>query len=278
MGDVATIPNCPICGAARVFAFSAVLLGRHQVAYHRCPACGLLQTEKPWWLDEAYSRAISVLDTGLVKRNMEMVAKLPRLFTRLCDPHGRFVDVAGGTGLLTRMMRDVGFDFRWEDPYCANIHASGFEAAADVAPVEAVTAIEVLEHLHDPLAFIKDCQKRYRPKLMVFTTVLYPDEPPPWTWWYYLPSTGQHISFYQQRTIAKLAQACGMHAVCYRALQVLSQEPINLTTVRFLAGKWGWLMDRRVRRTMTSRTRPDLEALEAKLIAARQAGERSAHP
>lgn len=265
-----SIPPCPICGAERVMAFTLLLLGQHQVAYHRCLTCGLLQTESPWWLAEAYSRAIAVLDTGLVKRNLEMATKLPRLLSRVCNPHGRFIDLAGGTGLLTRLMRDAGFDFRWHDPHCENIHAPGFEAVLDGEPCEAITAIEVLEHLHDPLAFVREALATHRPGVMVFTTVLHEGEPPPASWWYYLPNTGQHISFYQRRTLEHIAARCGLHLVSHRSLHVMSRKPIAPVLFRFLIGKWGWLVDRRLRRQMISLTRPDLATLERGLIAQQQ--------
>ena len=38
-----------------------------------------------------------------------------------------YLDVDGGYGMLTRLMRDYGFHFYWTDPYCQNILARGFE-------------------------------------------------------------------------------------------------------------------------------------------------------
>ena len=36
------------------------------------------------------------------------------------------LDIGGGTGLLTRLLRDVGFEAQWSDEYCDNIFAQGF--------------------------------------------------------------------------------------------------------------------------------------------------------
>lgn len=38
--------------------------------YYRCPNCGFICTEEPYWLDEAYSSAIASTDIGVIMRNM----------------------------------------------------------------------------------------------------------------------------------------------------------------------------------------------------------------
>jgi hypothetical protein len=97
------------------------------------------------------------------------------------------------------MMRDIGFDFYWKDPYSRNIHARGFEFDADLAPCTALTAFEVMEHLEDPLAFIQDALETAQTDTFIFTTELFHGTPPgPGEWDYYAPETGQHIAFYQQ--------------------------------------------------------------------------------
>jgi hypothetical protein len=58
---------CPICSGERREVFQAVLLKKYQVRYFFCGSCGLLQTEEPFWLDEAYSSAIADADTGMAE-------------------------------------------------------------------------------------------------------------------------------------------------------------------------------------------------------------------
>ena len=46
-------------------AFRGLVLRKHDIAYHRRDECDFIQTEEPYWLDEAYSSAISdKLKTG----------------------------------------------------------------------------------------------------------------------------------------------------------------------------------------------------------------------
>lgn len=56
-------PDCRLCGAELQPHVRQHLLGRHDVQFHRCPRCDLIQSEPPYWLDDAYSQAISALDT-----------------------------------------------------------------------------------------------------------------------------------------------------------------------------------------------------------------------
>src|SRR5215831_18976233 len=62
--------GCPICGCPRQARFRALLLKRHDVQYFFCERCGLLQTEEPYWLSDAYASVIADADTGLVSRNL----------------------------------------------------------------------------------------------------------------------------------------------------------------------------------------------------------------
>jgi hypothetical protein len=210
-------------------AFSAELLRKHQVTFSHCPECGFVQSEAPYWLDEAYSDAIAVADTGLVARNNSIAAKLATLLYFGFDPRASYADVAGGYGMLARLMRDNGFDFYWDDKFCANLLARGFEAARCTQPFAACTAFEVLEHVHDPLAFIRQQLSRYHCQTFIFTTELYlGSEPPPKDWWYYTFNTGQHISFYSQKTLIKIAEKLGLKFYSLHGLHILTNCKLQM--------------------------------------------------
>jgi len=64
---------------------------------------------------------------------------------------------------------------------------------------EAVTAFEVMEHIMDPLKFVKDTLNKFKTKTIIFSTELFKDTPPDVKkWWYYSPNTGQHVTFYKK--------------------------------------------------------------------------------
>ena len=250
--------KCPLCGSSRDRAFNAVLLKKHRVDYFHCRQCGLLQTEEPYWLDEAYTDAIAIADTGLVARNQGIARKLSALIYWCLDHRGRYVDSAGGYGMLTRLMRDVGFDFYWHDKYCENLFARGFEAGNTEGDVDAVTAFEVLEHVANPLDFIKDCLEEYDASTIILSTELFEGAPPaPEDWWYYTPDTGQHISFYQLRTLEWLANRLSLGLYSHRGIHILTNRDINRRVFQLATTKASWIGYAWAALRMDSLTFPD---------------------
>lgn len=197
--------QCMVCQAAMRVSHEGLLLGRHRVDYYLCGECDYWCTDEPFWLEEAYSQAISAADTGIVMRNLMVARDLTAILSSLFGS-GPFVDWAGGHGMLVRLMRDRGFDFYWADAYAENLLASGFEWRGSSA--EAVTAIEVLEHVSDPVAFIDECLAGAGSDTLIFSQQLHQGPDP--DWWYLTPATGQHVSFYSARTLAVLGARLGL--------------------------------------------------------------------
>ena len=242
--------------------FTRRVLARYDVAYAWCPACGLLRTEEPYWLEEAYSSAIAALDTGLVRRNVRFSEITASLLYFALDRRGSFVDVAGGYGLLTRMMRDVGFDFRWSDRYAENLMARGFEAREGGAH-EAITAFEVLEHVPDPVRFLEEALARWKTRTVLFTTDLYRGEPPePEAWWYYAFDTGQHVSFYARRTLEAIGARLGLRLYTHAGFHVLTDRRIRWPWYPLAFGNRSRSIARYVKKRMRSRTASDRRSLQ----------------
>jgi len=237
--------------------FSAKVLNRHEVDYYRCAECGLLQTEDAYWLGEAYRDPIAISDTGLIQRNFSMAARLSALLYFCLDPRGAYLDVAGGYGMLVRLMRDIGFDFYWSDKHCENILARGFESARAERRFSALTAFEVLEHLRDPVEFVSDLLKQHAVRTLLFSTQTYAGGVPPTDWWYYAFETGQHISFYQSRTLAALAKRLDLHFLSANGLHVLTDIPTDFGHLKLLTGKLAFPVAVFVRRLLGSRTMSD---------------------
>ena len=115
----------------------------------------------------------------------------------------------GGYGLLTRLMRDMGFDFYWLDPFAENFLARGFEYGDSQRKPNVVTAFEVFEHLFDPLQEIEKIVK-LSPNILFSTELLPIPTPKPLQWWYYGLEHGQHVSFYRKETLTRIAAKFGL--------------------------------------------------------------------
>lgn len=195
-----------ITGGDTTLLFTAKLLNKYDVKYYRCNETGFIQTEEPYWLDEAYSSTITKLDIGLPYRNINLADTLSKVLVKHFDYKGTFLDYAGGYGLFTRLMRDKGFNFYNTDKYCQNMFAQYFDLT-DLPPgtqIEAATAFEVFEHFANPVPEIQEIL--HFSDSLIFTTELQPDNLKSVNdWHYFSPEIGQHVSFYNIASLKYIA-------------------------------------------------------------------------
>jgi len=208
----------------------ATLLGRHRVAYFECTGCGFLRTEDPYWLAEAYSSAISALDTGAVARNIDCARDLSRLIPMLFGRDGHFLDFAGGHGVMTRLMRDYGLDYYWSDEYAVNHYAQGFDWGPSLVPAVAVTAVEVLEHVTDPVSLVAEVLEVSSTENVLFTTLLRPRRFDS-DWWYLATDSGQHVGFHTRESLRALASRVGLTYQGIGRWHLLTATPLSAPRV-----------------------------------------------
>ena len=218
---------CKICKSNTQQIFTSKILKKYDVKYFKCDNCGYLFTEEPFWLEEAYSRSINLSDTGLLDRNIYFSKVLSVLIFFCFDRNGSFLDYAGGYGVFTRLMRDIGFDFYWHDPYTQNLFANGFEKDLKFnSRFELLTAFEVFEHLVNPK---EELEKMLEfSDTIIFSTELMPQEiPDPKDWWYYGFNHGQHISFYTEKTLNTLANQFKLNYYNVDEIHILTKRKFN---------------------------------------------------
>jgi hypothetical protein len=264
---MSTQQHCQLCETAMAHVFTARVLSRYDVEYFRCPRCEFLRTEKPYWLDEAYSRAIAATDTGIVVRNLNISRQLTFVLPQLFQSDARYLDVAGGTGLMTRLMRDNGFDFYSEDRYCDNVMAFGFDGEVGAGRYAAVTAFEALEHMEQPLEFIQSSLERSSSGTFIFSTELFKSPIPKQEWWYFSLATGQHIAFFSARTLQCLADRLRVNFLTHRGLHVFSRLPISARRYRRALDQAGSRLFARTRKRNASLTDRDHHAMTERAVA-----------
>lgn len=223
------------------FSFESHVLYKYIAKYDYCENCGFLRARNPTWLVEAYSSAIANADTGLVMRNIAISIKLSSILYWAFGERGlgRYLDFAGGYGMLTRLMRDNGFNFYWQDKFCKNLLAIGFDFNIHSDVCSVVTAFEVIEHLENPNVLLDEVFVDLRADILITSTETFSGAPPaPKNWYYYAFPTGQHISFFQEKTLKLLAKKNNLFLYSVNGLYIFSKRKLNSTRLFFAGNKW----------------------------------------
>lgn len=229
--------NCLICQSTTAPYLVTTVLQKYQVSYTKCTSCGFIATESPFWLDEAYSNAITSLDIGLPRRNLHWMPVVESMIRKWFRQDMHFLDFGGGYGLFVRIMRDQGFDFYRQDTYCENLFAKQFDISSslDKKSFELITAFEVFEHLPDPIASVE--QMLSYGENILFSTELQPSASvTPETWWYFIPETGQHVSLYTRKSLEQIADRFNLRLYSNNHnLHLLTRKSINESVFTYLS-------------------------------------------
>lgn len=218
--------ECKICGSESSLIFNKRVLNKYDVDYFRCENCKFTQTEKPFWLDEAYDKSINLTDTGYMSRNLLFRNRLKYFLKFKFRSDDIFEDFGAGYGVFTRLMRDLNFDFRWSDQYTQNLFARGFEVQKEDIRFAAITLFEVAEHLVNPFEQFFELSKKT--DNIIFSTEIAPkslkklDE-----WWYLGLEHGQHVGIWSKDTVNEIAIKLGMYPYTIGSLHFLTKRRLS---------------------------------------------------
>lgn len=195
--------SCRLCSGRLSTRFKLIILEKYPIQYYQCEQCHSLQTQPVYWLEEAYSKNLSNLDTGAVQRNWHnfyVIYILCHIFKLK-----NLLDLGGGDGLLCRSLRDYEINCYVQDEYASPNYAQGF-TEPDFENPDLVLAFEVWEHLANPAL---DLNKFFgkNPKMLLVSTSIYTNQGA--DWWYLTPESGQHIFFYSQQALENIAKLKG---------------------------------------------------------------------
>lgn len=273
--------KCKICESNLSKVFTGRLLNKYDVSFYSCPGCFNLSTEKAYWLPEAYQNPINESDLGLLGRNV-FLSKIVSILCFFNSKKNTYLDYAGGYGVFTRLMRDVGFDFYWNDEYTTNLFSKGFGLKENTftQKFDLLTSFETLEHFEDPCAEFKEMLE-LSDNILISTLLFKSNEIPKFPdWWYYGAEHGQHISFFTVETLTALAAKFDLclytNKVDLHYFTKSKNNKLKLNLLFFFFGNQAWKRLLRelvfiiVKFRMPSKTFSDLIHIQSKNQSTRQ--------
>jgi hypothetical protein len=228
--------KCKICGGDSIKVFNKTILNKYHADFLQCQNCDFIQTEEPYWLDEAYKTPLNVSDTGLIGRNIYLSKIASLLIFFYFRKHGEFLDYAGGYGVFVRLMRDIGYNFFWHDLYAENLFAKGFEwDSHNSRKIELLTTFESFEHFRNP-------SEELEKMLLISDNILFSLELIPQSdvenWWYVSAHHGQHISLFSKKSLECLADKYNLHLYTNDVnlhLLTKSKKSVDVKRIQFFA-------------------------------------------
>lgn len=221
--------SCTVCGAAAA-AFDVVDFNRsceevrhsylplsgEAVYYHRCGQCGFcFAPDLCKWPKERFAE--KVYNDGYVAVDPDYLEVRPRgnaAFLHTCFPafgRRRHLDYGGGNGLLSRTLRNAGWQSQSYDPFVDEL-----TDPAALGSFDLISAFEVFEHVPDIHAVLEEVLPMLRDDaVLMFSTALSDGAIVPGRrldWWYAAPRNG-HVALHSQASLQTLAAAYGVRLV-----------------------------------------------------------------
>jgi len=223
---------CRLCGAVLTPVFRKLLLQQHDVQYYQCICCQSMQTEKPYWLNQAYAPSNERFDSGQVTRSLLNAAFLNWLMRVVELPNARLLDYGCGSGLLVRLLRDSGLDAWGLDSHSNPRLSLGFQVDKP-AGFDIINLCEVIEHFDQPREALDEIFE-VNPSCVVIQTGIMGE--PDASWYYLADFHGQHIFFLTQATINWIASHYKRYICIISGYLVFATEPTALKLIDPVTG------------------------------------------
>lgn len=242
-GDLAAasetrVATCWVCGAAELslakpgnlpetvdetaFQITDSDYGRTADIY-RCGACGFLQCSD---FDNVLDFYREMDDAGYEATRGQRALQSRRLLRTFArhKPRGRLLDVGAGSGILVHEALEMGYQAEGVEP-SRSLQARAADMGLPVklgllgeaeitTPVDAVSLIDVIEHVPDPVGLMREIGATLDEEGMVM--VVTPDVGSlaarmlGWKWWHFRIA---HIGYFDKKTLTAAAHAAGFEVV-----------------------------------------------------------------
>lgn len=182
-------------------------LSSFPVYYYHCKSCNFTYApEIANWSNEKlaseiYNDNFTKMDTDAIERRpTNNATTLLKIFPYIAPI--RHLDFGGGTGFLSNMLTQHGWDSISFDPFLNDAISS-----TNLGKYNLITSFEVFEHATDPNILLRQMADLLEDVgLILFSTqvsdgIIIPGKR--LDWWYVTPSTG-HISLYSRKSLATL--------------------------------------------------------------------------
>lgn len=210
--------ECPICGSSAELKYEIPFYyGKYMGRLFECENCRFLFVSNPSWLAESYRHHDpATTDVGSCKRSLN-AARTVILMKRagLLKKTSKILDYGSGYGLTVNLLSDKGYRIVGYDKYRKPVfgyYNISFGEDADIPedPVDLILAIEVFEHLTDPIHEMSGLFSILRSSSILYaTTNTYDPQKHNENWDYIRDVPGQHVSFYSKESLNYIAELYG---------------------------------------------------------------------
>lgn len=193
---------------------------------YQCRACGFLECPdvgNPTAFYEALEDP--EYEAGRPVRSLQARALLRRLIRLTGDPAGRrLLDVGAGSGILVEEAMKLGFDAEGVEPSVSlqgvatrhglPVHLGTLDSSPPHAPYDAVTLVDVIEHVSTPAALVQEIAGRLAPGGVAM--IVTPDvrsiaaRVMGWRWWHFRIA---HIGYFSNETLAHVLNQADLRVV-----------------------------------------------------------------
>ena len=184
------------------------------VYYYHCPNCAftfapeLMAWSKEEFEANIYNDEYGMVDPDYLKIRPENNAN--SIYNAFGQFYGKakHLDYGGGNGLMSKMMREKGWNSTSYDPFVdVNVNLE------ELGQFDFITAFEIFEHVSDVNKLIASLTKLMHPQSVVlFSTLISDSDIKPnhrLNWWYASPRNG-HISLFSKKSLSLLAESVNL--------------------------------------------------------------------